>query len=58
MKNIAKIIAAGSVLFALAACSHVAKYTTDDFVAVAATSYTVVESTTTLVVPVCASRER
>ena len=54
MKNIAKIIAAGSVLFALAACSHVAKYTTDDFVAVAATSYTVVESTTTLVVPVCA----
>ena len=57
MKNIAKIIAAGSVLFALAACSHVAKYTTYDFVAIAATSYTVNESTTTLVIPVCAYPE-
>ena len=57
MKNIAKIIAAGSVLFALAACSHVAKYTTYDFVAIAASSYTVNESTTTLVIPVCAYPE-
>lgn len=57
MKNIAKIIAAGSVLFALAACSHVAKYTTYDFVAIAATSYTVSESTATLVIPVCAYPE-
>lgn len=54
MKNIAKFIAAGSVLFALAACSHVAKFTTEDFVAVSGTSYTVVESTTTLTIPVCA----
>lgn len=57
MKNIAKIIAAGSVLIALTACSHVAKYTTYDFVAFAATSYTVNESTTTLVIPVCAYPE-
>ena len=57
MKNIAKIIAAGSVLFAMTACSHVAKYTTYDFVAFAATSYTVNESTTTLVIPVCAYPE-
>ena len=54
MKNIAKFIAAGSVLFALAACSHVAKFTTEDFVAISGTSYTVVESTTTLTIPVCA----
>ncbi len=54
MKNIAKIIAAGSVLFALAACSHVAKYTTEDFVAVSGTSYTVSESTATFNVAVCA----
>lgn len=57
MKNIAKIIAAGSVLFAMTACSHVAKYTTYDFVAFAATSYTVSESSTTLVIPVCAYPE-
>jgi len=57
MKNIAKIIAAGSVLFALAACSHVAKYTTYDFVAFAASSYSISESTTTLVIPVCAYPE-
>ena len=54
MKNIAKFIAAGSVLFALAACSHVAQFTTEDFVAISGTSYTVVESTATLTIPVCA----
>jgi len=54
MKNIAKIIAAGSVLFALAACSHVAKYTAEDFVALGGTSYSVSETTTTLIIPVTA----
>ena len=54
MKNIAKIIAAGSVLLALAACSHVAKYTAEDFVAIGGSSYTVTESTASFVIPVTA----
>lgn len=54
MKHITKFLAAGWVLLALASCSHVAKYTAQDFVAVGQSSYTVAENVGSFQIPVTA----
>jgi hypothetical protein len=54
MKYIAKICLAGLAALSLAACSHVAQYTSEDFVAFRSGSYSVSETSGSIKVPVIA----
>jgi len=52
MNHISKILAAGTVLLAMASCSHVAEYTSQSFVALGRASFTVQEDVGSFQIPV------
>lgn len=54
MKYLAKICIAGLAALSLAACSHIAKFTSEDFVAFSNASYSVQESAGSIKIPVYA----
>ena len=54
MKYLAKICLAGLAFLSLAACSHVAQYTSEDFVAFRSSSFSANESAGSIKIPVIA----